>query len=765
MHPSFRGPLSQRTWERATGLAADVETYGKWVFEEARARIGSFYPTVSLPGGMQATVIAWLWARTVQCPNPLCGAQMPLIKSFTLSTKSGKEWSLEPIVDRERKTVRYDTQKGKSDRDGTMGRRGATCIICNEPVNISYIRSEGKANRIGQQMIAIVADGPSGRAYLGPNEEQVRVALGAEPRWTPDTEMAYNPRHMSPPLYGMTKHRDLFTQRQLLTLTTFSDLVRECRGRVLADAIAAQSPDDGVALESGGSAASAYADAVATYLGLAVGRLSDISNTLCCWEVTKTQVRHLFTRNAVSMVWDFAETGPFSGAAGDYSVSLGNLCRALRSASPFAEASVSQQDARHTWREAKNVVFSTDPPYYDNVPYADLSDFFYVWLRASLGFAYPDLLGPLLVPKAAELVADASRFSDSVAEAREFFEDGLSKAFGSIRGSARPEYPTTIYYAFKQSDDTEDVLSGDDARASAGWEAMLNALLRNRFEISGTWPIRSELSNRMRGQNSNALASSIVLSCRPRAEGAARCTRSELIRELRLQLPPAIRRLRDASLAATDLEQAAIGPGMAVFSNFSEVLEPDGSPMSVRSALGLINQELAQILLGEIADVDAETHFALAWFDGHFYDEARYGEAEVLLKAKNANLNLLRDAGVVRADRGVIQMVRPSDLDVSGMLSRDGRARDLPGWAQLMYLIASLTSEDGGTDRAAEVLRAIGANGAAQLKGMAYHCYLASDKAKRSAEAQGFNALVTAWPEVEKLAYERPAAPSEPRLL
>lgn len=755
VHPSLRGPLQPRTWERATGLAADVEAYGNWILGEARERIGSSYPCVRLDDGSKATVIAWIWARTVRCPNPLCGAQMPLIKSFALSTKSGKECCLEPLIDRSAKTIRYQTRAGKPDHDGTVTRRGAQCIVCNEPVALTHIRSEGKGHRIGVQMIAIVADGPRGRVYLRPDEEHVRIALSAQPAWTPNSDLPERALGFRVQAYGMTKHRDLFTQRQLLALTTFSDLVRECRERILVDAITADLHDDGVSFESGGSGATAYADAVATYLAFAVDRLADYHAALCSWHASGEKIRNVFTRQTLSMVWDFAEANPLSESTGNFAGAIEWVQKSVAAASPSATARVFQNDAASDWNVGP-VLVSTDPPYYDNVPYADLSDFFYIWLRASIGERYPELLAALLVPKAHELVADPARFSGSDERARAFFEDGLRRAFDAMHNSTLAAFPTTVIYAFKQAEANSDEDNGEDrtSLASVGWEAMLNALLGSGFEIVGTWPIRSELANRTRGLNSNALASSIVLSCRPRTSGVARSTRADFLRELRAQLPRDVRRLRDASLAATDLEQAAIGPGMAVFSRYVEVLEPDGRPMTIRSALALINEELAQILLGEIAEVDPGTHFALSWFDSRAYEKGPYGEAEVLLKAKNATLEGLKAAGVMEAERGIVRLLRPQELATTDGVNVDGRLKSMPVWAKLMYTMAALNSEDGGEEAAGDVLRLIGPAIAETLKNVAYHCYVACSRLKRSIEAQDFNALVTAWPELDRLSKE-----------
>jgi putative DNA methylase len=766
VHPSLCGLLSDRTWERATGLAADVDAYGKWMLEQARNRIGAFYPPVHLEGGRMATVIAWIWARTVRCPNPLCGAEMPLVKSFVLSTKAGREFCIEPVINRLSKTVTYEIRQGKPSCAGTVTRRGAQCVVCNEPVTLAYIRSEGKAHRISEQLVAIVADSQTGRVYLPPDEDHVRVARSAKPAWAPDTPLPERALGFSVQGYGMRKHRDLFTQRQLLALTTFSDLVRETRERVLTDALAAGMRDDGVSLELGGSGATAYADAIATYLALVVDRVADYGATLCSWHTSGEKITHVFTRQTMSMVWDYVEANPFSDSSGNFDGQLEWVYKNVAAASTGGPAQIFARDAATDW-SGKPVLYCTDPPYYDNVPYADLSDFFYVWLRASIGNVYPDLLAPLLAPKVSELVADPARFSNDRNRAREFFEEGIGEAFRIIHRTGLAEFPTTIYYAFKQAQSGTDDDKEGEIHASIGWEAMLSALLRAGFEIRGTWPITTELANRIRGQRSNALASSIVLVCRSRPHDAPRCTRADFVSELRQHLPPAIRVLRDASLAATDLEQAAIGPGMAIFSRYRTVLEGDGTPMSVRTALSLINQELAQIVLGEISEVDAETRFALAWFDRHCYDQHKYGDADILLKAKNANLDALREAGVVKAERGIVQLLRPGDMDWARVRYPDGRLAASPSWAQLIYVIAALISEDGGADVAAEMLRTIGVADAERLKDLAYHCYLACDRAKprRSTEAQDFNELVTAWPDLQKRASEQAAAPREERLL
>jgi len=630
-----------------------------------------------------------------------------------------------------------------------MNRRGAQCLVCEQPVPIAAIRVEGKAKRMGVQMLAIVADGPRGRAYLAPTKEQERFAANAAPAWAPETELPERALGFRVQGYGLTRHRDLFTDRQLLAMTTFADAIREVRGRVEVDALSMGMSVDATSLEFGGAGTGAYATAVATYLALALDRLADYCSNLCIWNVPREQIGHVFGRQTLSMTWDFAEVNPFSDSSGNFGGALAWVKKCIAAANPGAPATVRVADAAASPTVSAKVI-ATDPPYYDNVPYADLSDFFYVWLRSAVGDAYPETMATLLVPKREELVADPARFGNSPARARDFFEQGLRRAFVSIREQLAPGIPATIFYAFKQTErDNDDDLDNNRAgRASVGWETMLAAVIDAGMSITGTWPLTSERPSRLRSIDSNALASSIVLVCRPRASGAPICGRADFLHEIRSALPLAVQHLRDASLAATDLQQAALGPGMAIFSKYRAVLEADDRPMSVRSALKLINDELGQILLGEIADVDAETQFALGWFDRFGYDAGKYGEADMLLRSKNANAGALKATGVLELDAGIVQLRDPRS--VGTLLNATDAAA--PAWSQMVALIAALVKEDGGEDRAAAVLRAIGIGNADRLKSIAYHCYLVCDERKRTAQARDFNTLIAAWPEMERRA-------------
>jgi putative DNA methylase len=728
--PKFAGqaPVNPRVkkkmpgpWPGASGLADDVRYYGAWMRDRAEERIGHLYPKI---GGQ--TVIAWLWCRTVTCPNPACGAQMPLTSKFALSTKKGKETWVEPVV--EGKSVRFTIASGAGKPpDPPKVGRGAKfkCLCCGQIAPDAHIKAEGMAGRMSAQLMAIVAEGDRGRVYLEPDEEHVRIAESAEPKDGPEQQLANDPRNIWCVQYGLRRFRDLFTKRQLVALTTFSDLVGEAREQALAD-----------------GASPAYADAIATYLSMGVSRLSDMCNAFCTWETSKTQVRHLFTKQAIPMVWDYGEPNVFSNAAGDYGVSLGNLVKALERAPAFGMALAQQLDA--TAAMLPIAVFSTDPPYYDNIGYADIFDFFYVWLRRSLKNVHPDLFSTLLVPKKQELVATPYRFDGGKEEAQRFFEEGFAKAFASMRKAQHTGYPLTVFYAFKQAEDDED---GEIGQASTGWETMLEGLVRAGFQVSGTWPMRSEMSNRPIASGTNALASSIILVCRPRPETAGVTSRRDFLAALKRELPPALRALQKANIAPVDLAQAAIGPGMAVFSKYAKVAEMDGSAMRVRTALQLINQTLDEVLSEQESDFDADTRFALAWFEQNGFDEGLYGTAEVLATAKAISVSGLVESGIAQSRAGKVRLLKRAELNPDWNPRQDSR---LTVWEAAQHLIRAL---DSGTGAAADLAGQLG--GVAETaRELAYRLYLLCERKGWAEEAGVYNGLVVSWPEIRAKAEE-----------
>jgi putative DNA methylase len=749
VHPDDGSSKELGSWEGARGLAEDVRYYGRWMRDEAERRIGHLYPKVKLPpehGGGEATVIAWIWARTVKSPNPAWDGLMPLVRSFALSTKKGKETWVQPIVDREHRRIRFEIRTGPGCPEGTVGRNGAVCLATGTPVPLSYVRAEGKAGRMGAQLMAIVAEGSRGRIYLPPNDEHERVAASAvPPKDTPDTDLPVQALGFRVQGYGMTKHRHLFTNRQLLSLCTFCNCIVEARQRVRTDAIAAGYSEDGLGIADNGIGASAYADAIATYLAFSLDKMADRGSTLCTWYTDRDSTKNTFARQALPMTWDFAETNTLLSTTGSFAGANEWTAEAVEGLSHLMHRLpvVRQADVMAIAPEESDSLLCTDPPYYDNIGYADLSDFFYIWLRRSLGRLFPNEFSTLLVPKAQELVADPFRHRGNRNAAEKQFEEGSRKAFKLMRLVQTSDFPLVIFYAFKQS---EDNASGHVA--STGWEKMLEGLLNAGLSISGTWPMRTEASNRMRYQGSNALASSIALVCRSRPESATLATRKQFLAVLRAELPSALRHLQQGNIAPVDLAQAAIGPGMGVFSRYSRVIEADGRAMPIRTALGLINQVLDETLAEQEADFDADTRWALAWFEQHGMNPGPFGVAETLSRAKNTAVNGLVIAGVVESRAGKVQLVGRDGLLPEWNPAADSR---LTVWEVAQYLIRAL--DIGGEARAAKLLLQIGGLGETARE-LAYRLYTICERKKWAKEALAYNALVVSWPEIVRLAGE-----------
>lgn len=744
--PVFPGAADEKfqTWPRSTGLAEDVRRYGQWMRDEAEKRIGHLYPKAKLDNGSEATVIAWIWARTVTCPNPACGIAMPLVRSWWLGKKKGKEAYVVPVI--EGKTVRFEIGHDPeaaptAETDGTVGRTGATCVRCGAAVELKYIRTEGQRGRIGSQLMATVAEGDRRRIYLEPTDAQWNSAEVEPPSTAPAGALPKNPRDFKTPNYGMNTFASLFTPRQLTALTTFSDLVGEARELVLRDALAAGLPSD-PRLDDGGTGAEAYADAVATYLGIGVSRYSNFANSLCQWrpDAGKEQVGHLFARQAIPMTWDYAEASIFSMSAGGWMPTMRFLPKVLDSLRGATRGVVAQTSALDV--DATGLV-STDPPYYDNIGYSDLSDFFYVWLRRSLRDVHPSILSTMLVPKTEELVANPYRH-EGKAGAQKFFEDGFREVFRKARETALPDYPITVYYAFKQQ---ESALGGE---SSTGWETLLEGMIRSGWAITATWPMRSELGNRMLSQGTNALASSIVLACRPRPEDAPRTDRRGFLAALKSELPDKLRELQQGSIAPVDLPQAAIGPGMAVFSRYSAVLEDDGSKMTVRTALQRINAILDQVLTELENDFDRETRFALTWFRQSAFDTGKFGDAESVANARGVSLDALERAGILTKGGGKLALIAPSDMPADYDPATD---TDISQWEVVMHLTRVLASD--GVPAAASLLGRVPRNVDWDLcKELAHLLFkLAGDK-KKTKLAVDFNGLGAAWNDIARQAPE-----------
>ena len=769
MNSEARRQTARHGYKGATGLAEDIRYYGQRMRDEAEKRIGHLYPR----GPNGETVIAWLWARTIICPNPACGLSMPLVRSFILSTRKGHEAWVEPLMDHAQKRVRFKVHEGrptdvaKAGVGTKVGKRGAKfrCPACGTVAEDKYLRSEAQQGRMHACLMAIVAAGTRSRIYVDPLDAHEVVARSAVPEWKPEERVPY-PNHDVDrlPMYGMPTWADAFTPRQLVALTTFSDLVAEAREQVLADAKAAGLADDGVPLHQGGRGATAYADALVTYLAMAVDRVADRGSSLCSWDASpKMQaIRNTFGRQALQMTWDYAEGNPFSGSSGNLLDSTEWVAKVVHATPRAAHSGVARAcEAGGQSFETPGIVICTDPPYYDNMSYADISDFFYVWLRRALRGIWPDLFRTVLTPKAGELIVNPYRFNGDGEKAESHFRDGMRSAFGVLQQRTSPDYPATVFYAFKQTE-SEDQTTGDEERGvlesvvSRGWETMLTGLVESGFQINGTWPMRTEMGNRQVAQGTNALASSIVLVCRPRSADAPIASRQEFVNALHRELPDALDQLTKGGIAAVDLQQAAIGPGMAVFSRYRAVLktqsvdgQPSSVPLGVHEALELINRELDAYLSREQGQLDNVSRFCLAWFESYGWESGAYGDADVVLRARNTSEHVVQDAGVVSAKGGRVQLIplhRPDEpghkAPASGTWpSPDGKGVTVWGAALRM---ASALAGDVGIEEAARIYA--GATWAAEpARELAYRLFAICERKGLGEDAQRFNDLVAAW--------------------
>jgi putative DNA methylase len=764
VHPDARKEkmLIARDWKGAQGISEDVIRYGNWIREEALKRIGRLYPYIEITKDMvreradlkpylgeKLTVIAWLWTRTVRSPNPAFSTvHVPLASSFVLSSKAGKEAYVDTIIDKS--NYRFTVKIGKAPstaKSGTKSARGANfrCLLSQAAIEPNYIKAESVTGRMGAKLMAIVAEGANGRIWLSPNAEHEAIAKSAMPEDAANAihvPLANDPRNLWCLGYGLDHFDKLFTPRQLVALTTFSDLVKEVRAKIAEDAVAAGFVNDDVALENGGAGAAAYADGIAVYLGLGIGRSANYWSSLTPWG--GDFIVQTFGRQAIPMVWDYAEGNVFSSSTGNWTGALDWIQRVIVNAVPAYRSGVAVQADAQSQAITSNNFVSTDPPYYDNIAYADLSDYFYVWLRRSLRPVLPKLFGTISVPKAEELVATPYRHG-SKEKAESFFLNGMTEAMHRLAEQAHPGYPVTIYYAFKQSESETDT-----GTASTGWETFLEAVIRAGFSVVGTWPMRTERDQGLK-TGTNVLASSIVLVCRRRGEISETISRRQFVRELNAALPIALDAMTRESeglhspVAPVDLSQAIIGPGMAVYSKYTAILEADGTPMNVRTAMQLINRFLAE------DDFDADTQFCLHWFEQYGWESGKFGEADTLARAKGTSVEGVKQSGVIRSAGGNVQLLKwaayPSDWDPRS----DQR---LPIWEVLHRLIRVFNTE--GEAGAAKVFAAVQSKAEAARQ-LAYRLYTLCERKNWAEDARAYNEVVTSWSGIESAATKEPA--------
>ena len=746
IHPGKLSLDDGRGRRGAAGLAEDVRYYGEWMKQEAFKRIGHLYPKVKDEKGKEYTVIAWIWARTVVSPDPMAkGAYVPLVSSLMLSTKKGNKAWVDIVEDASAKDGwRFEVKMGEipaaeetAKKNGTKAGKAKDFICCltQSPIQRSYVQEQGKADKLSKRLMAVVAQGQNGRVYLSPSQEHETLALSLDD--APEVQEARETfLSGSTPTramitggvcsaYGLRTWGHLFTGRQLTALITFSDFISETKNKVITD---------------GGSVE--YANAVCTYLSFTISKMADRGSSVCSWDVSRDGLCNTFGRQAIPMTWDFAESNPFCSASGSFDNMLEWVYKCLLELPAGELGEASQFDAQSDCG-LQEIVVSTDPPYYDNISYAILSDYFYIWMRQSLKNVYPDLFRTMLVPKAEELIAAPHRFEGNVDRARDFFENGMLETCKRIFRYSREDVPVTIYYAYKQSE------TSDDQTTSSGWETMLSAIIQAGFAITGTWPMRTEMANRSIASGTNALASSIVLVCRKRPTDAPMCTRRDFINTLKRELKPALQKLQASNIAPVDLAQSAIGPGMGVYSRYSTVLEADGTPMSVRSALQIINQELDLYFNEQDGELDKESRFCVELYTQCAFNDIKFGEADVLARAKNTSVDKLRSDGMLYSEKGVVRLLTREELPTSVDKNKGI-------WLLTQQLTHAMEKE--GIEGAANIVKEFFTSEPERAKALAYRLFTLAERRGWANEAFAYNSLIVAWPDVQSRAADLSAA-------
>ena len=720
-----RNKLTEDDWSGTRGLAEDVRYYGEWMRAKAFEKIGHLYPKVKDADGKEHTVIAWIWVRTVKCPNPACGCEMPLTNSFILSKKPGNETYIEPLI--KEGEIKYVVRQGKTLAEGTVKRSGAKCICCGQPVGFSYIREEGKGNRLGKKMVAIVGLGNRKRVYISPIDQQVDIANSANPINPPKGVLGHYPGYINPVGYGITHFDMMFTSRQLTSLLAFRDIIPLVRDEVISDA-KRNCFDEDKQVE--------YGNAVSLYLAFAVDRLANRLSNICIWNSIGEKIEQTFGMQGIPMTWSFAEANVFSDSTGSWSGALEWIPKCLERL-PCGKVGVVKQYNAQSDNGLRNIMISTDPPYYDNISYADFADFFYVWLREMLKEYFPKLFKTMQTPKSEELIANPHRFGEDSEKAKDYFEEGMLRALTHTFFQSG-EYPVSIYYAYKQQNNI-DV----EGRSSRGWETMLSAITQAGFTITATWPIRTERPTGHKADE-NALASSIVLVCRKRSADAPVATRRDFLTALKRELRPAIVNLQQSNIAPVDMAHSAIGPGMAVYSRYAQVLEADGTPMTVRTALQIINQELDQYFSEQDGALDRDTIFCVALYTQYAFREVKFGDVDVLARAKNTSTDRLREKGILFAERGTVRLLQRDEMAAQ-------RTFDVSVTWQVVQRLAYALDVDG-VEGAAQIVVGLSAETAEKARALAYRLFQTAERRSWAQEAYAYNTLVTNWREIQEAA-------------
>ncbi|WP_174502311.1 DUF1156 domain-containing protein [Acidiphilium sp. C61] len=747
-------------WRGTQGLAADIRHYGATIRERAVERIGHLYPKIGLPkdfGGGEANVIAWIWVRTVASPNPAVrGKHVPLCSTYWLSNKKGAEVWLEPVIENE--GWRFEIRRGQpKDRTGITkglkaGRATFECLLTRDIIGNRYINEQAEEHKIEYRLVAIIGEGRRGRIYLPATQAHVDVSQVEPPEdiLIEPASGTFAGNAVGLP-YGFDQFRRYYTNRQLLGLSCLCNIIRDTADNIRRDALRG-GLSDGDAV--------AYSNAVITFLGLGLDRSADFNNSLCRWSPSNQKVMNLFGRQAIPMVWDFAEANLLGDGIGSWITCVNYVADCVETIPVVnnTTGTADQIDAASGALKFTNLLVSTDPPYYDNIGYASLSDFFYVWLRQTVGGLYKELFSTLLVPKMTELTAAAERYAGDKTKAKEHFEGGFKKAFTELKTRMDHNFPLTVYYAFKQDDDDGEAELNDSGviDLTTGWETLLEALISSGFQITGTWPVRASQKWRMVSMGTNSLASYIVLACRPRPGDAPQTASSQFRNELKRTLPAALRHLQQGNIAPVDFAQAALGPGMAIYSRYSRILESSGTQLSIRAAINIINQTLTEVLSEVEDEFDSDTRWSIAWYEQYGFSEGDFGDAEILSKAKVTSVSGLQQAGILLSRSGNVRLLRPDELSAEWDPQSDRR---ISVWSMTHHLLRLYHHLGAGDEATAALLRQLGSNGDA-ARDLAYRLFKLSEKKKLSQEAVGYNALVLGWPEIARLAREERAVPS-----
>ena len=740
--------LIQKEWKGTEGLSEDIRYYGKWVRDEVEKSLGDLFPKVKISSemlaqrpdlegylGKQLTVTTWLWARTVRSPNPAFSeSYVPLIASYYLSKKKNIVY-LKPIIDgmEYRFKVIYGTPaNSKEVLKGTKtGGSGSSfkCILSGTPIPFDYIRSEAKAGRMKQKLIAMVVSDGSRKIYIESNVEHETAAECTSNAKTVDANLPRKALGFRIQEYGMSNWRDLYTSRQYYFLSTLVEVVKKIPQKIITDI-----KENKWDIENDVNPQE-YAYSVLTYIACGISQLTRYYCTICTWNSTNQNVAQAFGRQAIPMVWDFAEANPLYSSLG-IEKTISWVADSIKTNMPYSVGYSLQRDASKQ-EISENKIISTDPPYYDNIGYADLSDFFYVWLRQVLLDSYPDLFATISVPKSDELVANPYRHHNKEG-AKKFFLSGMTEALSRIAELHHSAYPISVFYAFKQTE-----MKNMDV-ASTGWEIFLEAIKNSKLTISGTWPLRTERTKGLKSK-ANTLASSVVVTCRKRSRDTLTISRREFIKELSNHMRHSIDLFQSSNIAPVDIAQAAIGPGMYIYTKYSDVVDAQGNPLSVRAALELINKILDEIQAKQEGNFDSQTRWAIAWFDQFGFEEGDYGEAEKISKAKNTSVDKIANTGVIKSQQGIVRLVKPNELSSLW----NPVAIDTTIWEVVHQLIRSL--ECDGESETADIVKKLGSK-AEEARELAYRLYTICERKRRTAEALSYNSLVQSWPEILRLA-------------